>query len=72
VTSEQFVAYHRAQALEYLANTGKKNALTYEASLEILKDTVFDDDCSWAGAVTFVSLAFGVPADEVVKAFEEA
>jgi hypothetical protein len=42
------------------------NALDFETALEILKSNIFDDDCSYMGAVMFVAEAFDMSIDSLL------
>lgn len=46
------------------------NKLDYETALEILKSDLFDDDCSYMGAVMFVAEAFNMSVDKVLEELE--
>ena len=43
------------------------NKLDFETALEILKSGIFDDDCSYMGAVLFVGEAFDMSVDSVLE-----
>lgn len=43
------------------------NKLDFETALEILKSNIFDDDCSYMGAVIFVSEAFDMSVDNLLE-----
>jgi hypothetical protein len=43
------------------------NKLDFEKALEILKSNIFDDDCSYMGAVMFVAEAFDVSIDSLLE-----
>jgi hypothetical protein len=43
------------------------NTLDFETALEILKGNIFDDDCSYMGAVLFVAEAFDMSIDSVLE-----
>jgi hypothetical protein len=43
------------------------NTLDFETALEILKSNIFDDDCSYMGAVMFVSEAFDMSIDSLLE-----
>lgn len=43
------------------------NQLDFETSLEILKSNIFDDDCSYMGAVMFVAEAFDMSIDSLLE-----
>ena len=42
------------------------NTLDFETALEILKSDIFDDDCSYIGAVIFVAEAFDMSVDNLL------
>lgn len=42
------------------------NTLDFETALEILKSNIFDDDCSYMGAVMFVAEAFDMSIDSLL------
>ena len=46
------------------------NKLDFETALEILKSDLFDDDCSYMGAVMFVAEAFNMSVDNVLEELE--
>ena len=46
------------------------NKLDFETALEILKSDIFDDDCSYMGAVLFVAEAFDMSVDSVLEKLE--
>ena len=46
------------------------NKLDFETALEILKRDIFDDDCSYMGAVLFVAEAFDMSVDSVLEKLE--
>ena len=48
-----------------------KNKLDFETALEILKSDIFEDDCSYMGAMLFVSEAFNVSVDSILEQIEE-
>lgn len=48
-----------------------KNALTFETALEILKSDIFDDDCSYMGALLFVADAFNVSVDSLLEKLDD-
>ena len=43
------------------------NKLDFETALEILKSDIFDDDCSYMGAVMFVAEAFDMSVDSLLE-----
>lgn len=43
------------------------NQLDFETALEILKSNIFDDDCSYMGAVIFVAEAFDMSIDSLLE-----
>lgn len=43
------------------------NILDFEMALEILKSNIFDDDCSYMGAVIFVAEAFDMSIDSLLE-----
>ena len=43
------------------------NKLDFETALEILKSNIFDNDCSYMGAVIFVSEAFDMSVDNLLE-----
>ena len=47
------------------------NKLDFETALEILKSDIFDDDCSYMGALMFVSDAFNVSIDSLLEKLEQ-
>ena len=48
-----------------------KNNMDFETALEILKSEIFEDDCSYMGAVLFVSVAFNVSVDSLLEKLED-
>ena len=44
-----------------------KNTLNFETALEILKSDIFDDDCSYMGAIIFVAEAFDMSIDSLLE-----
>ncbi len=48
-----------------------KNTLNFETALEILKSDIFDDDCSYMGAMLFVADAFNVSVDSLMEKLED-
>ena len=48
-----------------------KNKLDFETALEILKSDIFEDDCSYMGAMLFVSEAFDVSVDSILEQIKE-
>ena len=42
------------------------NTLDFETALKILKSNIFDDDCSYMGAVMFVAEAFDMSFDSLL------
>lgn len=47
--------------------TNKKSTLNIENAMDILKSEIFDDDCSYMGAVLFVSKAFKIPMETLLE-----
>ena len=47
------------------------NTLDFETALEILKSDIFDDDCTYMGAMMFVSEAFNVSIDSLLEKIDE-
>jgi hypothetical protein len=45
--------------------------LDFETALEILQNPIYDDDCSYMGAVLFVSEAFNMSIDSVLEHIKE-
>ena len=43
------------------------NTLDFETALKILKSNIFDDDCSYMGAVMFVAEAFDISIDSLLE-----
>lgn len=43
------------------------NTLDFETALKILKSNIFDDDCSYMGAVMFVAEAFDMSIDSLLE-----
>lgn len=43
------------------------NTLDFETALKILKSDIFDDDCSYMGAVVFVAEAFDMSIDSLME-----
>ena len=43
------------------------NKLNFETALKILKSDIFDDDCSYMGAVMFVAEAFDMSIDSLLE-----
>ena len=43
------------------------NKLDFETAMEILKSDIFDDDCSYMGAVMFVAEAFNMSIDSLLE-----
>ena len=43
------------------------NLLDFETAMEILKSDIFDDDCSYMGAVLFVAEAFDMSVDSLLE-----
>ena len=43
------------------------NTLDFETAIEILKSNIFDDDCSYMGAVMFVAEAFDMSIDSLLE-----
>ena len=41
--------------------------LDFETALEILQSPIYDDECSYMGAVLFVSEAFNISVDRVLE-----
>ena len=48
------------------------NILDFETALKILKSDVFDNDCSYMGAVMFVSEAFDISIDSLLERLNES
>ena len=44
-----------------------KNKLDFETALEILKSDIFEDDCSYMGAVMFAAEAFDMSIDSLLE-----
>lgn len=47
------------------------NTLDFETALKILKSNIFDDDCSYMGAVIFVAEAFDMSIDSLLEHIEK-
>ena len=43
------------------------NKLDFETAMEILKSDIFDDDCSYMGAIMFVADAFDLSIDSLLE-----
>lgn len=48
-----------------------ENLLDFETALEILKSDIFTDDCSYSGALLFVSQAFDISIDTLLEKIEQ-
>lgn len=44
--------------------------INFDEALEILKSDIFDDDCSYMGAVLFVANAFNVSVNDILERIE--
>lgn len=46
------------------------NKLDFETALKILKSNIFEDDCSYMGAIMFVAEAFDIRIDSLLMKLE--